>query len=79
MFAPALISYEIFANQIKFQKLDLEHEGQGQLVKVKKENCTCAMRLKMFDSIFFSEFLLSGNIYLCKKVTHTHTHTNTHT
>ena len=50
MFALSLTIYEIFANEIKFQKCDLENEGQ--VLKVKKEkDGTCTIRLRMVYAI----------------------------
>ena len=40
----SLTVYAIFANQIKFQKFDLENEGQ------EVENETCAVRLIIFNT-----------------------------
>ena len=50
----ALISltiYEIFANEIKYQKFDLENEGHQRV----KQARLCAIRLETFDS--FRDFL----------------------
>ena len=60
IFALSLTAYEIFANQLKFQKFEFENEGQEE------KNRTCAVRLEMFDFSFFSKFQLPGNIILCK-------------
>ena len=47
MFALSITIYDIFANQIKRQKFDLENDGQGQ----GGENITYTIRLEMFEPI----------------------------
>ena len=52
IFALSLTIYEIFENQIKRKKFNLDNEEQGR-----GENGTCATRLEMFKFICdFSEF-----------------------
>ena len=70
---PVAIS-KIFTNQIKCQKFYLENEGPCERGK----NGTCCIELEKFHYILviFSEFELSTNIHLQKKITHVHTHTH---
>ena len=44
MFVPSLTNYEIFATEIKCQKIDIDNEGHGQ----RGENGNSAIQLEMF-------------------------------
>ena len=68
MSAISVTIYEIFANQMKCKKFDLENECQGQRgEKLDLRHSIENVRLVFF----FIEFLLPSNIRLCKEVTHT--------
>ena len=71
MFALSIIFYDIFANKLKCQKFDLENICQSQLGK----NVTCAIHLKMLDSILIFFLVLAFLQYtFMQKLTHAHIH-----
>ena len=66
MFGLYLTIFEIFVNQLKCQTFDLANEGHGQGAEPK--NGTCAIRLKICDSILVISFrILSALQHIFKQ------------
>ena len=69
MSALSLTIYKIFANQIKFQKFDLENESQCQ--EGEKRDLRHSIGNVRFITGEFSELYLPANKRLRKLITHT--------